>query len=158
MRRGIVYLAAGLIALFLQTTAFSHLSVKPDLVLVLVVSLGLSRVTYSGAILAFFLGFLMDVFAGSTFGFFALTKTLIFFLVYATRGRLYFESHLAKAGLVALAVLIEAVLFLVLLRFTSPMPNLPFSVWQMVIGPVVSTSLASPFCFILLNRSTTAYA
>jgi rod shape-determining protein MreD len=157
MKDGMIYLAAGLVALFLQTTIFSHFPVKPDFVLVLVVCLGLSHMTVSGAVLAFLLGCLNDVFAGSTPGFFALTKTLIFFFVYATRGRLYFESYLAKAGLVSIAVLIEAVLLLLLVRFTSSPPTLPFSVGRLIIGPVLVTTLVAPLCFMLLRRTRISF-
>ena len=153
MKRVMVYLAIGLVALFLQTTVFSHLPIKPDLVLLLVVCLGLSQVTFEGAVLAFLLGVFMDVFAGSTPGFFALTKTLIFLFVYATRGRLYFESHLAKTGLVAMAALIEAVILVLLIRFTSHTPTPASSLGHLIVAPILVTTGVAPFWFMLLRRT-----
>lgn len=153
MKNAMIYLAAGLVALFLQTTVFPHLPVKPDLVLVLVVCLGLFHTPFAGALLAFLLGCLMDVFAGTTLGFFALTKTLVFFLVYSTRGRLYFDSHLAKAGLVLIAVSIETTMIFLLLRFTSDSSILPPSVGRLIVGPILFTTLVAPFCFALLKRT-----
>lgn len=158
MKNGIICLGAGLVALFLQTTVFSHLPIKPDLILVLVVCLGLSHVTFAGAVLAFLLGCLMDVFAGSTPGFFALTKTVIFFLVYATRGHLNFESHPAKAGLVSMVALVEAVMLVFLIRFTSYPPAFPSSMGRLVIGSVLFTTLVAPFCFMLLKRTRIAFS
>jgi rod shape-determining protein MreD len=136
MKHPLVYLLAGLVALFVQTTVFSHLPLKPDLVLVLVVCLGLSEMTYAGALLAFLLGCLMDVFAGSTFGFFALTKTAVFFFIYATRGHLFFESLLAKVGLVAACVLIEALILLSLSRIGLHSPSLPSTLDPLILGPI----------------------
>ena len=153
MKDAIIYLVVGLGALFLQTTVFSHFPVRPDLVLVLVVCLGLSQMTFAGVLIAFFLGCLMDVFAGSTPGFFALTKTMIFLLVYTTRGGLFFESHLARAGLVAVAVLLEAFVVLLLLRFTSFPPTFPSSAGRLIVGPLALTTVIAPFCFILLRRT-----
>lgn len=153
MKRGIIYLTAGLAALFLQTTLLSHLPIKPDLVLVLVVCLGLSYEPFSGAVLAFLLGCLTDVFAGSTPGFFALTKTVIFFFVYGMRERLYFESHLAKVGLVSVAALIEATMLVLLVRVTTYSAAPPSSMGPLIIGPVLLTALFAPFCFVLFKRT-----
>lgn len=153
MKNSIIYLIAGLVALFLQITIFSHLPIKPDLILVLVVFLGLSHTPFAGAVLSFLLGCLTDVFAGSTPGFFALTMTIIFFFVYGMRGHLYFDSYLAKAGFVLIAALIEAAMFLLLVRFTSCSPILPSSIARLIIGPVLLTTLVAPFCFILFKRS-----
>lgn len=153
MQQSMIYLAAGLVALFLQTTILSHLPIKPDLVLVLVVCLGLSQKPFSGAIIAFVLGCLTDVFAGSTPGFFALTKTIVFFFVYSIRGRLYFDSYLAKAALVSVAALIEATMLLFLVGLTSYLPILPSSIGQLIVGPVLLTGLFTPFCFVVLKRT-----
>src|SRR5512139_561489 len=106
MRKNLVPVGLGIVALFLQTAVFPHVFAtftKPDLVLILAVYLGLFHEPIMGGILVFFLGCLMDVFAGSTLGFFALTKTLVFLLSYGFRSHLYFGSHIAKAGLVSLA-------------------------------------------------------
>lgn len=153
MKNSMIYLAAGLAALFLQTTVFPHLSIKADLVLVLVVYLGLFHTPAAGAVLAFLLGCIMDVFAGSTLGFFALSKTSVFFFVCSMRGHLYFESHLAKAGLVLVAALIEAAIFFLLVRFTSYSPTVPSSLGRLIIGPVLLTALVAPFCFVLFKRT-----
>ena len=153
MQRSIIYLTAGLVALFLQTTIFSHLPIKPDLVLVLTVCLGLSAPPLSGVVLAFVLGCITDVFAGSTVGFFALTRTVVFLLVYSTRGRLYFESYLAKAGLVSIAALIEATMLVFLVGFTSGSPVLTSSMGRMMAGPVLLTALFAPLCFMVLRRT-----
>jgi rod shape-determining protein MreD len=142
----------GLTALFLQTTVFSHLPVKPDLVLIIAVCLGLFHPPIGGVLLAFLLGCLMDVFSGSTLGFFALTKTLVFFVAYSTRDRLYFDSPLAKAGLVSIAALIEAFIFLLMLRYTSDFPILPSSMVRLIVGPVLFTTAAAPVCFSALRR------
>ncbi|MBW2056573.1 MAG: rod shape-determining protein MreD [Deltaproteobacteria bacterium] len=152
MKIWLTCLAAGGGALLLQTTILSSLPSKPDLVLVLVVYLALSPVTFAGAIIAFLMGCLMDVFAGSTPGFFALTKTAVFFVVYTTRGRLNFESLPARTGLVFMAALMESAMTLALVRFTSGQPVFISSLGWMIIGSVLSTTLAAPLCFTALTR------
>jgi rod shape-determining protein MreD len=153
MRKGLTVLAAGLVALFLQTAVFSHFPIKPDFVLILVVGLGLSVEPFEGVILAFLLGCLMDVFAGSTVGFFALSKTIVFLFVFAVRGHLFLEPYAAKAGLVLTGALIEAVLLLLLVQFAlSSLISAP-SMGRLIVGPVLLTTLIAPFCFIGLKRT-----
>ena len=153
MKRNLMYLTAGLAALLLQTTVFSHLAVRPDFVLILVVCLGLSEEPLSGVVLAFILGCLTDVFAGSAPGFFALTKTLIFLFVYVARSRLFFDDPLARVGLVSIAALMEALAFVLLVRFTSATTIAPAMLGQLIVGSVLLTSLAAPLCFVALRRA-----
>jgi len=153
MKKTMIYLLAGLAALLFQTTVFSHLPFKADIVLILVVCLGLSEGPFSGAILAFLLGCLMDVFAGSTPGFFALTKTLVFLFVFSVRGHLFFNFYPAKAVLVLIAAFIEATVFLILARFTSYSAMGHSSMARMILGPIILTTLVAPCCFILFKRT-----
>jgi rod shape-determining protein MreD len=147
IKKGLTVLAAGLAALFLQTAVLSHLPIKPDLVLILVVGLGLSYEPFRGVLLAFLLGCLMDVFGGSTVGFFALSKTLVFLFVFAVRGHLFLEPYLAKAGLVLTAALIEAVLFLLFVRLALSLAISAPTMGQLIAGPVLLTTLIGPLCF-----------
>ena len=153
VKRDLMYLAAGLAALFLQTTVFSHLAVRPDFVLILVICLGLSEEPFSGVVLAFILGCLTDVFAGSAPGFSALTKTLIFLLVHVARARLFFDESLARVGLVAIAALVEALAFVLLVKFTSGTTMPSATLGRLVVGSVLVTTLAAPPCFVLLRRT-----
>jgi len=153
MKRDMMYLIAGLAALFLQTTVLSHLPVKPDLVLILVVCLGLSQEAFSGVVLAFMLGCLTDVFAGSTPGFFALTKTIVFLLAYVARGRLFFDDSLARAGLVFIAAFMEVSIFLFFVNLRSATAIPVASMGRLALGSVLLTTLAAPFCFPLLTRT-----
>jgi rod shape-determining protein MreD len=153
MKQTLIYLTAGLLALLLQTTVLSHLPIKPDLILILVVCLGLSNKPVAGAVLAFLFGCLMDVFAGSTLGFFALTKTLVFFFTYSVKGHLFFDYQPAKVLLILVSALIEAVLFLLLARLTFHWAIVPSSMAGLILGPILLTTLVAPVCFVLLKRS-----
>jgi rod shape-determining protein MreD len=153
MKRGMMYLIAGLVALFLQTTVLSHLPVKPDLVLILVVCMGLSQEAFSGLVLAFMLGCLTDVFAGSTPGFFALTKTLVFLLAYIARGRLFFDDTLARAGLVLIAALMEVSIFVFLVKLRSVTAIPLTAMGRLALGSVLLTTLAALFCFPVFKRT-----
>ena len=71
MNRLMVYFGCGLVFLLLQATVIPWLLpsyLKPDLLLILLIYLGLNENFRSGALLAYLLGCLLDVFAGHYFG------------------------------------------------------------------------------------------
>ncbi|MDP2971789.1 MAG: rod shape-determining protein MreD, partial [Deltaproteobacteria bacterium] len=60
--------------MIVQTTWFTFPPIRwirPDIVLILTLYLGLSSPPISGGILVFFLGYLMDLFSGNGFGLYA---------------------------------------------------------------------------------------
>lgn len=88
MRRLLGYSLLGLLFVLLQTALWPQLlplSVKPDLILVLVVYLGLSESQLPGALFAFLIGSCLDAMAGSHPGLHGVTMLLLFVAVrYAT--------------------------------------------------------------------------
>ncbi len=72
-----------LICFLLQSTVISRIaigSITPNLILILCISMGLMRGRKSGMWTGFFCGFLVDMFYGSVFGFYALIYMYIGFL------------------------------------------------------------------------------
>lgn len=71
-----------LICFLLQSTVISRIaigSITPNLILILCISMGLMRGRKSGMWTGFFCGFLVDMFYGSVFGFYALIYMYIGF-------------------------------------------------------------------------------
>ena len=71
MSRLLIYFGCGLLFLLLQSTVIPWLLpayLKPDLLLILLIYLGLNENFRSGAFLAYLLGCLLDVFAGHYLG------------------------------------------------------------------------------------------
>lgn len=88
-------LLLGVIFLTLQSTlltSFPIQRIRPDIVLILILYWGLFYPPISGGILAFFMGFLMDLFSGNSFGLYTLSKPFIFYLAQFFKGRFYIES------------------------------------------------------------------
>ena len=70
MRRIVFPLLLGIVFLTLQTTLLTSLPIqriRPDIILILILYLGLFYPPISGGILALFMGFLMDLFSGNVF-------------------------------------------------------------------------------------------
>src|SRR4030042_2129824 len=125
MRRIVFPLFLGVIFLTLQTTLLTSLSIqriRPDLVLILILYLGLFYPPISGGILALFLGFLMDLFSGNSFGLYTLSRPLIFYVAQFFKERFYLEGSSSQFLFVFIFGLVEGLLILILLSTLNPGP------------------------------------
>lgn len=114
----IVFLAA----MVVQTSLLRYVSiggVRPDLVLIIVVYLGLVRGPDVGSLSGFFFGLFKDAFSGTFLGGNALSKTIIGFLCGLLGKRLYTQSYLSHALCVGIATAIDVVLLSSIYGFTS---------------------------------------
>ena len=109
-----------LICFLLQSTVISRIaigSITPNLILILCISMGLMRGRKSGMWTGFFCGFLVDMFYGSVFGFYALIYMYIGFLSGYAHRICYDDDvkvpiFLAGAGDILYGLAVYALLFL----------------------------------------------
>jgi len=159
MRRMVLPLFLGVLLLTLQTTLLTSLvirRIRPDLVLILTLYLGLSYPPVSGGILAFFLGYLMDLFSGNVFGLYTLSRPLIFYIAQIFKDRVYLESFLSQFLFVFLSALVEGFLLLILLNGLNPNPlgNLYPLLLTVLLPQSISTGLMTPILFPLFRRGS----
>jgi len=129
------YLLVGLLCMLFQTALFPRLFpvyLKPDLLLILVVYLGINEEYGSGGLLAYLFGCLLDVFAGSYMGMYGLTFLVIFFTVRGTVSFFNSENPLLLLFLVFCGTLLEAGM-LILLGFLAQIGDL----WIIVVRWIV---------------------
>lgn len=118
--RILVTFALGLLFMLLQSSVFPHFlpdNLKPDLLLVLVIYLGLREDHLRGGLISYLLGCLKDVFAGIYAGLFGFTFLLIFFAVRAVSGRFNSENPFFLLALTLVGTLLEAVLIIFSIGF-----------------------------------------
>ena len=157
MRRIILPLFLGVFFLTLQTTLLTSLSIqrfRPDIVLILILYLSFSYPIASGGILAFFLGYLMDLFSGNPFGLYTFTRPFIFYVARLFKERLYLEGVLSQFLLVFSLALAEGILILILLSGLNPKPIGPlYSKLATVLLPQsFFTGLITPALFLVFNK------
>jgi len=165
MRRIILPLFLGIFFISLQTTLFTPFSiqrVRPDIVLILTLYLGFSYPVISGGFLAFFLGYLMDLFSGNPFGLYTFSRVFIFCVIHFFKDRFYLEGILSQFLFAFSFALIEGFLILILLNTFNPNSSgqlfpllftvlLPQSFFTGLITPALF-SLFSRRLFPLVNR------
>jgi len=162
VRRTVVLLCIGILFLTLQTTwlTFPYVqTVRPDLLLILTLFLGLFSSTISGGILAFLLGYLMDLFSGNGIGFFTLTRPLLFYGTQLFKDRLFLESFFSRSLFVFLLALAEGLFILLLSNLFRPDSSTsPISLFfKTFIPQCFSTALLSSFFFFFLRKGVTQF-
>lgn len=96
-RRIIVYSIFIFLVVLLQTTLADYIkiyNVKPNLILILVVSVALLRGNGEGAVIGFTTGLIMDMLFGRILGFFALLGMYLGLIIGSVNKRLYRENFL----------------------------------------------------------------
>jgi rod shape-determining protein MreD len=158
MKRIVFSFFLGIFFLTIQTTLLPFLPIqriKPDIVLILVLYWGLSFPPISGGILSFFMGFLMDLFSGNSFGLYTFSRPLLFYLAQLFKGRLYLEGFLSQFLFVFLFALFEGLLILVLLSAFNPVPlsNLYPLLFTYYLPRSFLTGVINPILFLLLRKA-----
>jgi rod shape-determining protein MreD len=149
MKRILLTFALGLLFMLLQSSVFPRLlpaDLKPDLLLVLVIYLGLTESHVRGGLVSYLLGCLKDVFAGIYSGLFGFTFLLIFYAVRAVGGRFNSDNPFFLIFLTLVGTLVEGVVVLFSIGFFAD--HAP--PWQLVGGQLLPQMLLNLLAAILL--------
>lgn len=157
MRRIIPPFLLGVIFLTLQTTLLPALPIeriRPDIVFILILYLSLFYPPISGGILALFMGFLMDLFSGNSFGLYTLSRPLIFYMAQFFKERFYLESFASQFLFVFIFDLVEGLLITLLLRTLNPdfSGNLYLLLFIHLLPQSFFTGLLTPIFFSLIHK------
>jgi rod shape-determining protein MreD len=157
MKRFVPLLLAGILLLILQTTwvpFFPIQRIRPDLLLIFTLYLAFLFPPFLGGILAFFLGYLMDLFSGNTLGFYTFSRTLVFFATQFLKERFYLEGFSFQFLFAFIFNILEGGLLLVLINGLEPVSfeNLFFSLFTLLLPQSFCTGLAAPLLFFLFKK------
>lgn len=111
--------------LFIPLTIF-YLAVKstllpeipfPDVTLLVIFYVAISRNTIEGALMGFILGYIEDVFTGGIIGSTSFGLVVVFLGVYLASKRMHFTTQAVKAGSAAVLSIVKGVLVYMVLDF-----------------------------------------
>lgn len=159
MKRILFPLFLGILFLTLQTTWLTFLPIRrirPDIVMILTLYLGLSYPPVSGGMLAVFLGYSLDLFSGNGFGLFTFSRPLFFYGAQFFKDRIYLESSPSQALFVFLFALSEGLFLMLLLKALNPehLRNLYPLFFTVFLPQSLSTALISPVFFHLFRKGS----
>jgi len=157
MKRFVPLLLAGILLLIVQTTWLSFFPIqriRPDLLLIFTLYLAFFFPPFLGGILAFFMGYLMDLFSGNTLGLYAFSRTIVFFATQFLKERFYLEGFSFQFLFAFIFSILEGGLLLVLINGLDPVSfeNLYLSLLTFLLPQSFCTGLASPFLFLLFKK------
>lgn len=156
MKRVMLPLFVGILLLILQTTLlpfFPIHRIRPDILLILTLYLGLSFPPLFGGFLAFFMGYLMDLFSGNALGFYTLSRPLVFFAAQFFRERFYMEGFYSRFLFAFIYSMLEGFLIFILMNAFHPTPlgNLYPLLFTFLLPQSLFTALVTPPLFFLFQ-------
>ena len=143
-----------IICFILQNTVFQALalaSISPNLLVILTSSMGLMRGKKEGMLVGFFCGFLVDMFYGDLFGFYALVYMYIGY-VNGFFNKIFYDDDIKLPMLVISAseflysLIVYVFLFLIRTRF-----NFGYYFIHIIIPELVYTIVVTLFLYRLIN-------
>lgn len=155
MKRVACYMLVSFVLMLFQTAIIPRIlpgCMKPDLLLVLVVYIGLSEDYFSGGALCWFLGCLEDVFAGGDLGLYGIAFLLVFLSIRAAASRFNTESSILLLVLVFFATLVKGALLVLLLLFFSDTG----SQWSLIMEALIPQTLLNTLAAFVLIRAVLA--
>jgi len=157
MKRVVLTFLIVIFLLVFQTTWFPFFPIhrfRPDLLLIFTLSLGFLFPPFWGGVLAFFIGYLMDLFSGNGLGFYTLSRPLVFFAAQFFKERFYLEGFYSQCLFVFIFAMLEGLLILILMStFRSvPLKNI-YPLWFTFLLPQsFFTGLVTPFLFSIFGQ------
>ena len=157
MKRIVLPLLVGILFLVVQATFlpfFPIHRVRPDLLLIFTLSLGFLFPPFSGGILAFFMGYLTDLFSGNALGFYALSRSLVFFAVHFSKEQVYLEGFYSQFLFAFIFAIGEGIFILILMNALQPVTfaKLYPLFFTILLPQSFFTGLVTPFFFLLFKK------
>ena len=157
--RSAAFLALGFLLILAQSLAYRVLGplevngLTPSLVLPLIIYLGVHESSMArGALLAFALGYLLDLFASAPIFLFTFVTVSIWWLSRVAGVRLTAQTVLTRASLAFGFALVEGGIVLILLAVFGSDTRRPLEIANVVLPRAISTSLFAPLVFRLAQR------
>jgi len=159
MKRIILPLLVGILFLIVQATFlpfFPIHRVRPDLLLIFTLCLAFLFPPISGGILAFFIGYLTDLFSGNAFGFYALSRSLIFFAAHFFKGRIYLEGFYSQFLFAFIFAILEGMMILILMNTFQfvPFGKLYPLFFTFLLPQSFFTGLVTPLFFFFFKKGS----
>jgi rod shape-determining protein MreD len=156
MRRFLILLLIAYLFAILQSAIFGEIFppfLKPDLMLIYVVHLGIFSPLWMGAFLALLAGLFTDTFAGSPLGLFIFTYLSIFFLIKLLAKFLILGEAISFRMILVFFAMIFQVFWIILVpRAIGIFENISFPRWIWVVSQILITCAICWPCFQFIKK------
>lgn len=157
--RNAAFLAIGIVLILVQANLYRLLGwldingASPSLVLPLVIFLGVHEHSMArGALLAFGLGYFLDVVASAPMWLFTFVTVAIWWLSRVAGVRLTAQTFITRMSLGFVFALIEAAIILILLAVFGADTRRPLEIGRIVLPRAIATALFAPIVFHIAQK------
>ena len=157
--RNAAFLAIGILLILVQANAYRVLGfvglhgITPSLLLPLVIFLGVHEASMPrGALLAFALGYALDLFASAPIGLFTFVYVAIWWLSRVAGVRLTAQTVLTRVSLAFGFAVVEGTIVLILLAVFGSDTQRPLEIATVVVPRAISTAVFAPAIFRVAQR------
>jgi rod shape-determining protein MreD len=155
MKLALLFFAAGLLSLLLQTT-FLHLlplgPIVPDLILLLCVYWGLYHPSVAAVLGSFLLGYSVDVVSSPILGLNAFAMSLVFLAVYLSSRSIWLQNPVVSAVIVFFASLVKSVALILAWAVFLTMHDFWVGAARYLLMEALIAAVLAPIVFALLRR------
>jgi rod shape-determining protein MreD len=130
--------------------------IRPDILLLFTLYLAFLFPPAFGGILAFLLGYLMDLYSGTAMGFYTFSRPLVFFAAWFFKGQFYVEGFSSQFLFAFLSSLFEGMLILILMNTLQSVSlrNLFLPLFTFLLPQSIFTGLVAPVLFFLFQKGS----
>jgi rod shape-determining protein MreD len=157
--RNAAFLAVGILLILAQANLYRLLGplgihgATPSLILPLIVFLGVYEHSMTrGALLAFGLGYALDLFASAPIGLFTFTMVAIWWLSRIAGVRLTAQTVLTRMSLAFAFTVVESALILILIAIFGSDTRRPLEMATVILPRAAATALFSPLVFKIAQK------
>lgn len=157
--RNVAFVAVGLLLILVQANLYRLLGrldvhgLTPSLVLPLVIFLGVHEASMvRGALLAFFIGYFLDLFASAPIGLFTFVMVAVWLLSRVAGVRLTAQTLITRVSLAFGFAVVESVIVLTLLAIFGADTRRPLEIGTVLLPRAAATAVFAPFVFQLAQR------
>jgi rod shape-determining protein MreD len=155
MKRLSILLLAGIVAVVLQATLLAQLpggSLKPDLLLIVVLYIGFFLAPTEGGILSFVLGYLADLLLGYLMGLFTFARVTAWLFSKLASGMLNLKSVPAQTLFVALYTVVDAFVMIGVLKLFGGAEYPAPEIGRVMLYKALLNAVAAPLVITVLFR------
>lgn len=159
-KRILIYTFVILIIVLLQSTILDYIKIyyiKPNLIIVFIVSVALLRGNIEGSIIGFFMGFCWDILSGKVLGFYALLGLYLGLIIGSVNKRLYRENFLVVIFFTFISSVAFEMAAYFLSTFFKEKVNLYYSFRNIVLPEALYNSVLSIFIYILVIKLSDSF-
>jgi len=157
--RNAAFLATGILLILIQANLYRVLGwlhingVTPSLVLPLIIFLGVHEASMArGALIAFALGYALDVMASAPMWLFTFVSVAVWWLSRVAGVRLTAQTFVTRMSLGFVFAIVEAAIVLIMLAVFGSDTRRPIEIAHIVLPRAVSTALFAPLVFHLAQK------